>query len=194
MVWYLKGMELYTIGHSTRGFAEFLELLKSHRIEVLADVRAFPSSRSPHFAREELEGLLWKEGIGYIWLGEELGGYRRKGLGAHSPNLGWESEGFRNYADHMMTPQFERGIRRLLELAASKRLAYMCAERFWWRCHRRLISDYLVAKGHKVIHIIDEARTIEHKLSGFARVIDGVLVYPAAERQAKTRRGRGAER
>jgi len=173
------GLCVYTIGHSTRGFEEFVTLLRRYRIEVLADVRAFPTSaRYPHFAKEELERRLPEEGIEYHWLGEELGGYRRVGLGERSPNRGWSSEGFRNYADHMLTPEFERGIEQLLELAQGKRLALMCAERFWWRCHRRLISDYLVAKGHRVIHIIDEAKAVEHKLPEFARVIDGRLTYP----------------
>jgi uncharacterized protein (DUF488 family) len=128
-----------------------------------------------------LERRLLEEGIEYVWLGRELGGYRREGLGARSPNKGWESEGFRNYADYMMTSQFEGGIKRLMELASSKRLAYMCAERFYWRCHRRLISDYLVAKGHRVVHIVDGTRAIEHELPGFARVSDGVLTYPPLE-------------
>jgi len=173
---------VYTLGHSTRSFEEFLALLRGYEIEVLADVRAFPSSaRYPHFSRGELERRLPKEGIEYHWLGEELGGYRREGLGERSPNKGWASEGFRNYADHMLSPEFERGIERLLELARRKWTAYMCAERFWWRCHRRLISDYLVAKGHKVIHIIAEAKATEHKLPGFARVVHGRLIYPSSE-------------
>ena len=173
---------VYTIGHSTRGFEEFIVFLRRHEIEVLADVRAFPTSaRYPHFSRAELKRRLPEEGIEYHWLGEGLGGYRRTGLGERSPNRGWTSEGFRNYADHMLTAEFERGIERLLELAREKRLALMCAERFWWRCHRRLISDYLVAKGHRVVHIIDESRTVEHKLPEFAKVIDGQLVYPGSE-------------
>lgn len=173
-------MEFYTIGHSTRDFAEFVCLLKSHGIKILVDVRAFPTStRNPQFVKAPLEQHLQEKGIDYLWLGETLGGYRRQGLGARSPNKGWEAEGFRNYADYMMTAQFEKGMKRLLALAASKGLAYMCAERFYWRCHRRLISDYLVAKGHRVIHIIDEGKTIEHKLPGFARLIEGTLRYPS---------------
>jgi len=78
----------------------------------------------------------------------------------------------------MLSPEFERGIGQLLGLVQRKRTAYMCAERFWWRCHRRLISDYLVAKGHKVIPIIDEVKATEHKLPGFAKVLDGQLIYP----------------
>lgn len=170
---------IYTIGHSTRSFAEFASLLSKYQIEVLTDVRAFPTSaRNPQFARDELERRLQKEGIEYVWVGEELGGYRRQGLGAQSPNKGWETEGFRNYADYMMTVRFETGVKRILEFAASGRVALMCAERFYWRCHRRLISDYLVAKGHKVTHIVDETKTTEHKLPDFAQIIDGELRYP----------------
>jgi len=92
-----------------------------------------------------------------------------------------ETEGFRNYADYMMTTPFKGGIKKLLKLAASKRLGVMCAERFYWRCHRRLISDDLVAKGYTVSHIVDEEKTAEHKLPKFARVIDGTLRYPTQE-------------
>lgn len=172
-------MQIYTIGHSTRSFAEFAALLKKYGIEIIADVRAFPTStRNPQFTRDKLRERIEKKGIDYVWLGEALGGYRRQGLRDRSPNTGWNSEGFRNYADHMMTEPFAREIDTLLQLAASRRLALMCAERFYWRCHRRLISDYLVAKGHTVIHIIDEEKTIEHKLPDFARLREKTLTYP----------------
>jgi len=175
-------MELYTIGHSTRSYAELATLLRRYGIEILADVRAFPTStRNPQFVREALLRRLQEDGIDYIWLGKWLGGYRRRGLGARSPNTGWKAEGFRNYADYMMSATFEQGMKKLLELAASKRLAYMCAERFYWRCHRRLISDHLLAKGHKVIHIIDEEKALEHQLPAFAQLIDGTLRYPFSE-------------
>lgn len=173
-------MEFYTIGYSTRDLAELLALLKEYGIEILVDVRAFPTSgRNPKFTREELERRLPKEGIEYHWLGEELGGYRRGGLGERSPNKGWETEGFRSYADYMLTAPFHKGVEKLLKLAGAGRLALMCAERFWWRCHRRLISDYLVAQGHRVVHIIEEDRMVEHRLPDFAKVIEGRLCYPA---------------
>ena len=118
------------------------------------------------------------EGIRYLWLGKELGGYRKDGLGDKSPNKAWNSTGFRNYADHTLSEEFRRGIRQLLEYAEKRRVAYMCAERFYWRCHRRIISDYLVAKGHQVTHIIDEKETRKHKLTRFAQVVNGRLIYP----------------
>jgi len=117
-------------------------------------------------------------GIRYLWLGKELGGYRKSGLGDKSPNKAWSSIGFRNYADHTLSEEFRRGISRLLEYGGKWRAAYMCAEKFYWRCHRRIISDYLVAKGHQVTHIIDEKETRKHRLTRFARVVNGRLTYP----------------
>jgi len=172
-------MCIYTVGHSDRSQEEFLELLAEYGIQALADVRAFPTSRRyPHFSRERFERVLAGAGMVYLWLGRELGGYRRRGLGESSPNLGWRAGGFRNYADHMLTPEFQRGIERVLELAQGRKTAIMCAERFWWRCHRRLISDYLVAQGHRVVHILEAGRTAEHRLPPFARVEGGRLIYP----------------
>jgi uncharacterized protein (DUF488 family) len=173
-------MCIYTIGHSNRSQEEFLELLAEYGIQAVADVRAFPTSRRyPHFSRERLERALAGAGIVYLWLGRELGGYRRQGLGENSPNTAWRAGGFRNYADHMLTPEFQRGIERVLELAQGRKTAIMCAERFWWRCHRRLISDFLVAQGHRVVHILEADRTAEHRLSPFAQVEAGRVIYPA---------------
>ncbi len=176
------GVVIYTLGHSNRSWEEFLELLAHYRIQALVDVRAFPSSRKyPHFSRSALEEALAGLGIEYRWLGDELGGYRREGLGEKSPNKAWQAGGFRNYADYMLTPQFARGIATLLSLAAAKTTAFMCAERFWWRCHRRLISDHLVAQGHRVVHIVDRDKTIDHRLPPFARIVGGRLVYPGPQ-------------
>lgn len=171
---------IYTVGHSNRELPEFLGLLAEQGIEAVADVRAFPTSRKyPHFSRERLERSLAEAGISYLWLGRELGGYRRHGLGDSSPNTAWRAGGFRNYADHMLGEEFARGIARLLTLARHKRTALMCAERLWWRCHRRLISDFLVAHGHRVMHILEEGKTTEHRLPPFAKVEAGRLIYPA---------------
>lgn len=172
-------MCFFTIGHSTRTFKELLSLLKEHDIQVLVDVRRWPSSdRCPQFGRERLKESLETRGIRYVWLGEELGGYRREGLGAESPNKAWDSEGFRNYADHTLTEDFSKGIEKLLTWAGEKRVAYMCAEKFYWRCHRRIISDYLKARGHQVTHIIEKGKTGEHELPSFAQVKNGKLTYP----------------
>ncbi|MFQ6039069.1 MAG: DUF488 family protein, partial [Candidatus Aminicenantales bacterium] len=157
---------------------------KSAAIQVVADVRAFPSSaRHPQYNRETLEENLRKEGLFYIWLGRELGGYRREeeGLGPASPNRGWRSGGFRVYADIMLTEAFGHAVDRLLGTAARSVTAILCAEKFYWRCHRLLISDYLLARGHEVRHIIDRNRIRNHRLTRFARIRDGILTYPPEE-------------
>jgi len=170
---------LWTIGHSTRSLEEFVDLLRENNIEILADVRSFPSSRRyPHFNRVTLAEALQKNGIRYEWLGEQLGGFRKKGLEENSPNKAWRSQGFRNYADYTMTDPFREGIRRLLELAETGSLASMCAEQLYWRCHRRIISDYLKAKGHTVTHIVGTGKTEEHEFTSFAKVVDEELRYP----------------
>jgi uncharacterized protein (DUF488 family) len=173
-------MRLYTIGHSTRSLEELVALLREHGIKTLVDVRRWPSSKhSPHFNRENLEKKLSVEGIRYEWLGESLGGYRRQGLGEDSPNKAWRSRGFRNYADHTLTEGFTKGVEKLLGLAEQGRVVYMCAEKYYWSCHRRIISDYLKVKGHQITNIIEKGETREHELTAFAEIKGGVLRYPA---------------
>lgn len=174
-------VRIWTIGHSTRSLEELVALLKENVIETLADVRAFPTSRAfPHFRRDNLERELPRVGISYVWLGPELGGHRPKsdGLGEGSPNRGLRSEAFHRYADYMLGPAFEKGIRHLLEVAARSLTAYMCAEKLYWRCHRLLISDYLVSRGVEVWHILDAGRLEKHTLSKAARFEGGRLTYP----------------
>jgi uncharacterized protein (DUF488 family) len=168
---------VYTIGHSTRSLDELVSALAGHGIVTLADVRSFPMSRRlPHFNRESLERELAKHGIAYVWM-KELGG-RRKKVRRDSPNIALRSESFRNYADYMMTDEFAQGIERLLQIAEGGRTAYMCAERVHFRCHRMLISDFLVAHGHTVLHIDDGKHApCEHKLMAEARLVEGKLVY-----------------
>lgn len=110
--------------------------------------------------------------------GDQLGGYRKKGLGEESPNKAWKSQGFRNYADHTMTKQFREGIAKLLELADDGKPALTCAEQLYWRCHRRIISDYLTVKGQIVTHIVTKGKTQEHRMTSFAKNVDGELRYP----------------
>jgi uncharacterized protein (DUF488 family) len=152
---------LYTIGHSTRS---------------LVDIRSFPMSRRlPHFNRESLEKALPEAGIRYIWM-KELGGRRKKSLD-DSPNVALRSASFRNYADYMLTPEFERAAAELVQLAKESRTAYMCAERLYFRCHRMMVSDWLSAHGHEVLHIDDEKPPKPHKLMAEARMVDGHLIY-----------------
>ena len=172
---------VYTIGHSTRTLDELVAALQAHRIATLVDIRAFPMSRRlPHFNRESLEVELPKHGIAYVWM-KELGGRRRK-MRDDSPNTGLRNDSFRNYADYMLTPEFEQAIERLLMLAEQSNTAIMCAERVYFQCHRMLVSDYLTAHGHIVLHIDDDRHpTRPHKLMAEAHLVNGQLLYNAQE-------------
>ena len=136
-----RGKLIYTLGTSTRTPQEFIELLTSHGVEVVVDVRKFPSSRFEHFHREKLVTLLSEGGIDYVYMGEELGGYRRGG-----------------YRSFTATSEFRNGLTKLEEIARIKRAAIICAERFPWRCHRRFIALELEKRGWQVNHIIDQGR------------------------------------
>jgi uncharacterized protein (DUF488 family) len=167
---------LYTIGHSTRTLEELIAALQAHSIETLVDIRAFPMSRRlPHFNREALERTLLEAEIHYVWM-KELGGMRKKSL-QESPNVALRNDSFRNYADYMLTPEFERAVTELIKSAEHSRTAYMCAERVYFKCHRMLVSDWLVAHGHEVLHIDDEKPVKPHKLMSDARMEDGRLIY-----------------
>jgi uncharacterized protein (DUF488 family) len=167
---------LYTIGHSTRTIEELIVALQAHSIEILVDIRAFPLSRRlPHFNRENLERSLAEAGIRYLWM-KELGGRRGKSL-ENSPNIALRNTSFRNYADYMLTPEFERAMSELVALAVTSRTAYMCAERVYFKCHRMLVSDWLVAHGHEVLHVDNEKPGKPHKMMAEARIEDGRLIY-----------------
>jgi uncharacterized protein (DUF488 family) len=167
---------LYTIGHSTRELAEFSAVLQAHEIQSLVDIRAFPMSRRlPHFNRERLELWLPEIGIEYHWM-KDLGGRRKKTL-SESPNIALRNDSFRNYADYMLTQPFQSAAQELVKIAELRRTAYMCAERMYFQCHRMLVSDYLTAKGHRVLHIESEKPPREHKLMEEARIVEGKLLY-----------------
>jgi uncharacterized protein (DUF488 family) len=167
---------LFTIGHSTRSLEELVEVLQAHGIQTLVDIRSFPMSRRlPHFNRESLEKSLPAAGIRYVWM-KALGG-RRKKIRDDSPNIALRSPSFRNYADYMLTEEFEQAIEELLRLAEHSRTAYMCAERVYFRCHRLLVSDWLVAHGHEVRHIDGTGPTKPHHLMDEARMVDGRMIY-----------------
>jgi len=167
---------LFSIGHSTRTLDELVSALKAHGIETLVDIRAFPASRRlPHFNRESLVAGLPKREIRYIWM-KSLGGYR-KTIRKDSPHIALRSESFRNYADYTLTPEFRCAIEELLALAEQSRTAYMCAERVYFHCHRMIVSDWLVAHGHEVLHIDAEGPTRPHKLTPEAQLIDGQMIY-----------------
>jgi len=166
---------IWTIGHSTRTFDDFLALLAANAIEAIADVRRFPGSRRyPHFAREALEQALPAHGIDYRWL-PQLGGRRKPA--PDSPNSAWRNDAFRGYADHLSSAEFQEGLDQLLALAARRRTAILCAEAVWWRCHRALISDVLKVRGREVMHITDAKHAVVHPYTKAARVVGGKLSY-----------------
>jgi len=174
-------MTVYTIGHSTRTLPELAALLVEHGIAVLADVRSIPRSRTnPQFNLDVLPASLEEFGIAYQHF-PELGGRRHHPRGAPpSPNTFWQNDSFRNYADYAATEPFRLGLTRLRDLATGQRCAIMCSEAVWWRCHRRIISDYLLAEGVPVMHIMGPGRMEPATLTPNAHSLsNGTLVYRA---------------
>jgi uncharacterized protein (DUF488 family) len=171
----------YTIGHSTRSIAEFVELLKSENIGLIADVRTVPRSRTnPQYNGEALPQSLAACGIEYEHI-PALGGLRgpKKDV-APAINAFWQNRSFHNYADYAMTVSFRSGLARLREVGQAKPCAIMCAEAVWWRCHRRIITDYLIAAGETVCHILGPNRIVAaHMTREVRRAPDGALTYPA---------------
>lgn len=161
--------KVFTIGHPNHPLNRFLTLLAQHEIETLVDIRRFPGSRKhPHFNQGNLAAALQETGIEYRWI-EALGGRRHK-QPEYSPNLGLRNEGFRNYADYMLTKEFHQGIDELLKLAKKKRTAFMCAEGLFWQCHRRLVSDFLLANEITVQHIVANGELRPHTLTEGAKI------------------------
>ncbi|MCW7079335.1 MAG: DUF488 domain-containing protein [Canidatus Methanoxibalbensis ujae] len=138
-------MKIWTVGTSKRGEEEFIQLLKHFNISAVVDVRRFPLSRLKHFSSDSLEKILKNANIAY-YLCEDLGGYRKGG-----------------YRKHMLTDEFKRGIEFVERIASERNTAILCAEKLFFKCHRRFIADALVSRGHEVIHIIDERRTQKHR-------------------------------
>jgi uncharacterized protein (DUF488 family) len=170
---------IYTIGHGNRPLDEFTSLLRTAGVVCLVDVRAFPGSRRhPQFGRSELERTLPQAHIDYLWEGATLGGRRKPR--ADSPHSALRNASFRAYADHMESEDFKAGIQRLLDQAAQRPIAIMCAERLPWQCHRYMIADYLVAQRIDVVHIIDGNSPRPHRLRAEARLSGERLIYDAA--------------
>jgi uncharacterized protein (DUF488 family) len=171
---------IYTIGHSTRPIDELIGLLRGPGVQTLVDVRTAPGSRrNPQYGREALASSLGGHGIEYRHE-PALGGFRKPV--PDSPNGGWDNTAFRGYADYMATPEFVAALDRLQEVARQRVTGIMCAEAHWWRCHRRLISDALVVRGWRVLHLGLGGEPIEHELTPFAVVGEDLsLTYPPAQ-------------
>lgn len=185
-------LEVFTVGHSTRTWKVFLELLRAHGIKRVIDVRSIPRSRhNPQFNRETLAAKLRAAKIGYVHL-RKLGGLRH--ARRNSPNIGWRNASFRGFADYMQTAEFEAGLQRLIKLAKQKRSALMCAEALPWRCHRSLIADALVVRGIRVAEIISGNRLRVHLLTSFASVRGKCITYPPSSQQDPTHRAAARSR
>ncbi|HZJ26290.1 MAG TPA: DUF488 domain-containing protein [Acidimicrobiia bacterium] len=167
-----------TLGHGTLAAEEFAAVAHGAGVESVVDVRRFPGSRrSPHFASEAMAVWLPEHGVDYRWM-PSLGGRRKPA--PDSPNVGLRNEQFRAYADHMSSDEFTRGVAELSALARGHRVAVMCAESVWWRCHRRLLADHLVlVEQTRVEHLFHDGRLVDHAPIPGARRVDGHVVYDA---------------
>jgi uncharacterized protein (DUF488 family) len=169
-------LSVLTIGHSTRTWKEFLELLRAYRVKRVIDVRSIPRSRhNPQFNQATLSKKLRAARIGYVHL-RRLGGLRH--ARRVSPNVGWRNASFRGFADYMQTSDFDLGLQRLIKLAGQKRSAIMCAEAVPWRCHRSLIADALTIRGIQVDNIMSMKCLRLHSLISFAHVQGHRITYP----------------
>jgi uncharacterized protein (DUF488 family) len=174
---------IFTIGHSTRTLAEFISLLEEVQVDLVVDVRSIPRSRTnPQFNLDVLPEALAAAGIGYRHL-VALGGRRHRSKSAMpASNMLWRNSSFQNYADYAATNAFRDGLKELTALARHKHCVIMCAEAVWWRCHRRIIADYLLSKGIPVAHVMGHGKVVPAKLTpGVGSLPDGMLTYSAGE-------------
>jgi uncharacterized protein (DUF488 family) len=174
-------LPFFTIGHSTRSLEELIDLLKGAEIDLLADIRTVPRSRTnPQFNRDTLPEALSASGISYEHLAA-LGGLRGKmRTAAQDMNALWRNQSFHNFADYALSEPFHAGLEQLLADGRQQRCAFMCSEALWWRCHRRIVADYLIARGETVFHIMERGRLEPARLTPGAVVQpDLLVVYPA---------------
>ena len=171
---------IFTAGHSTRSIPEFVELLRAGKVDLVIDVRTVPRSRhNPQYNEEVLGEELAEYQIGYRRIAN-LGGLRGRSKTVPPEINGfWENQSFHNYADYALSSEFAAALDKLLELSSERRCAIMCAEAVWWRCHRRIIADYLIARGCAVFHLMGQDRVESAKLTPAAKVVDGKITYPA---------------
>jgi len=171
---------IFTIGHSTRSIAAFVDLLRRADVGLVADIRSVPRSRTnPQYNLDSLPGTLADYQLGHVHL-PELGGLRKRAAAIPAEVNGfWSNRSFHNYADYALSDDFRRGLARLLGLAAKGRCAIMCAEAVWWRCHRRIVADYLLLAGRSVFHLMGTDRIEPAKMTPAARIQGDSLTYPA---------------
>jgi uncharacterized protein (DUF488 family) len=169
--------DVYTIGFSNRTWDDTLEILRKFGIRRLVDIRTLPGSKhTPQFNLEHLQKALPESGIDYVHM-KSLGGLR-KPLKESSTNAAWKNDSFRGYADYMQTPEFESALGKLIGLFSEMTTAYACTEAVFWRCHRQLVSDALVVRGHRVGHIFNASKVEEHKLTQFVKAQGTAVTYP----------------
>jgi uncharacterized protein (DUF488 family) len=172
---------MYTIGHSTRSAAEFIDILRAFAVTRVVDIRSVPRSRTnPQFNSDRLPATLHRAGIAYVHLAV-LGGRRAKStLVGEEVDAGWKQRPFHNYADYAQSGPFQAGLRELLKMASVETCVIMCAEAVWWRCHRRVVTDHVLAHGVPVIHIFTATKSEPASLTPFAVVGAGARVsYPS---------------
>lgn len=173
--------QFFTIGHSTRSLESFIEILRDSGVEMLIDVRSIPRSRTnPRYNQDSLPPILNECQIGYEHIAA-LGGRRpRQREIPSSVNAFWKNDSFHNYADYALTPPFRRGLAKLFAVTGTRRSAIMCAEAVWWRCHRRIISDYLVSMDRSVVHLMGPGQASPARITpGAVLKPGGALHYPA---------------
>ena len=172
--------DIFTIGHSTRPVEEFIDIIASAGVDLVVDVRTVPRSRTnPAYNSDALPATLQPHGIGYRRI-EELGGLRKKQAVPEETNAFWQNRSFHNYADYALSDRFQEGLSELLELSREHVCAIMCAEAVWWRCHRRIIADYLIQNGKQVAHLMGPGNTQKASPTPAAAMSEsGQIVYPA---------------
>lgn len=175
-------LPFFTVGHSTRTIEAFVDLLRAGEVGMVVDIRTVPRSRTnPQYNLDALPASLAAYQIGHTRI-DALGGLRGKSKDVPPEvNDWWENRSFHNYADYAMSEEFRGGLEELVALGRERRVAMMCSEAVWWRCHRRIVSDYLLERGETVFHLMDGERVAPAKITPGARSSGGVLVYPAAD-------------
>lgn len=174
-------LPFYTVGHSTRTIAEFVELLQAAEVTLVVDIRTIPKSRTnPQYNKDVLPAHLAPFNINYIQL-EKLGGLRSKSKDVAAQINGfWNNQSFHNYADYALSQSFRDGLAQLIALGRQQRCAMMCSEAVWWRCHRRIVADHLLARGESVFHLMDNSKVTPAELTKGAQVqANGAVTYPA---------------